>query len=298
MEEAWILLRQLVMMFLYVGVGCCLSRFRLVTRESSSALTNLLLYAILPCVIVKSFLRETSAEATVHLLWSLLLAVLALGLAMAVSALVFRKDPVGNFGSSFSNAGFMGIPLITAVLGEGAVFYIAGFVALLNILQWTYGQAILGDPQAGKPLGVVKNPLVVAFLLGLVLYFLPVELPGLLTDAVGAVAACNAPVAMVILGVLLGNSTPAQMFLSRRAWLVSLTRLVVIPLLTAVLLKLFPVVPEELKAAVLIAAAAPVGSNLAVYVQRQGGDSQAAAGIVCLSTILSIVTMPLVQMVL
>ncbi|MGI6255808.1 MAG: AEC family transporter [Acutalibacter sp.] len=298
MEDAWILLRQLVVMFLYVGVGWCLSRFRLVTRENSSALTNLLLYVILPCVIVKSFLREPTAESTGLLLWSLLLAVIALGLAMGVSALVFRRDPMGNFGSSFSNAGFMGIPLITAVLGEGAVFYIAGFVALLNILQWTYGQAILGDAKAGKPLGVVKNPLVIAFLLGLVLYFLPVSLPEILTDAVGTVAACNAPVAMVILGVLLGNSTPAQIFLSRQAWLVSLTRLLVIPLLTAVLLKVFPVVPQELKAAVLMAAAAPVGSNLAVYVQRQGGDSQAAAGIVCLSTILSIVTMPLVQMIL
>ena len=67
----------------------------------------------------------------------------------------------------------MGIPLITAVVGEGAVFYIAGFVALLNILQWTYGQAILGDAQAAKPLGVLKNPLVIAFAVGLLLYFYP-----------------------------------------------------------------------------------------------------------------------------
>ena len=297
MEQASILLWQLVTMFLYVGVGWCLCRARLVTTQNNSALTNLLLYVILPCVVVKSFLRPATAQDTEHLLWSLLLSVLALALAMGVSFLVFRKRPELNFGSAFSNAGFMGIPLITAVLGEGAVFYIAGFVALLNILQWTYGQAILGDAQAAKPLGIVKNPLVVAFVLGLLLYFLPVTLPELLTDAVGAVAACNAPVAMVILGVLLGNIPLKKMFLSKDAWAVSVARLLLIPLLTVLLLKLFPTLPGEMKTAVLIAAAAPVGSNLAVYVQRQGGDAQAAAGIVCLSTILSIATMPLVLLI-
>ncbi len=184
MEEALILLRQLITMFLYVGVGWCLRRFRLVTQENSSALSNLLLYAILPCVIVQSFLREATPQATQNLLWSLLLSALALGVSVAVSALLFWKKPASNFGSAFSNAGFMGIPLITAVVGEGAVFYIAGFVALLNILQWTYGQAILGDAQAAKPLGVLKNPLVIAFAVGLLLYFLPITLPGIFTNAV------------------------------------------------------------------------------------------------------------------
>ena len=297
MEEALILLRQLITMFLYVGVVWCLRRFRLVTQENSSALSNLLLYAILPCVIVQSFLREATPQTTQNLLWSLLLSALALGVSVAVSALLFWKKPASNFGSAFSNAGFMGIPLITAVVGEGAVFYIAGFVALLNILQWTYGQAILGDAQAAKPLGVLKNPLVIAFAVGLLLYFLPITLPGIFTNAVSSVAACNAPVAMVILGVLLGNISPKRMFLSKEAWLVSGVRLLLIPLLTVLLLKVFPGVPGEMRAALIIAAAAPVGSNLAVYVQRQGGDSQAAAGMVCLSTILSIITMPLVLLV-
>lgn len=299
MEEARILLVQLITMFLYVGVGWCLCHAKLVTAQTNSALMNLLLYVILPCVIVQSFLRDATPEKTVYLLLSLLLSALALGLAMLISFLIFRKNPVANFGSSFSNAGFMGIPLITAVLGEGAVFYIAGFVALLNILQWTYGQAILGGSKSElKPIGLIKNPLILAFLLGLLLYFLPITLPGILTNAIGAIAGCNAPVAMVILGVLLGNISPRKMFLSGTAWAVSGVRLLLIPALTVLLFFAFPFAPGEMKAAILIAAAAPVGSNLAVYVQRQGGDAQSAAGIVCLSTILSILTMPLVMLIL
>ena len=85
MEQASILLWQLVTMFLYVGVGWCLCRAGLVTTQNNSALTNLLLYVILPCVVVKSFLRPATAQDTEHLLWSLLLSVLALALAMGVS---------------------------------------------------------------------------------------------------------------------------------------------------------------------------------------------------------------------
>ena len=283
MGEAGILLMQLITMFLYVGVGWCLCRAKLVTEANSAALTNLLLYVVIPCVIVQSFYREASPETTLELLMSLGLSALAVGLAMAVSFLVFRKRPAANFGSSFSNAGFMGIPLITAVVGESAVFYIAGFVALLNILQWTYGQAILGASREElKPLALVRNPLILAFFVGLLLYFLPITLPS--------------PVAMVVLGVLLGNISPRKMFLSGEAWAVSGVRLLLIPLLTALVLMIFPSVPTAMKSAILIAAAAPVGSNLALYVQRQKGDAQAAAGIVCLSTILSIATMPLIML--
>ena len=186
MAQAGVLLTQLITMFLYVGAGWCLCRARLVTTQNNAALTNLLLYVILPCVIVRSFLRPADPETTRSLLWSLLLGALALALSMGVSFLLFRRQPALNFGSAFSNAGFMGIPLITAVLGEGAVFYIAGFVALLNILQWTYGQVLLGAPKKDlRPLALLKNPLVLAFLLGLLLYFLPVELPGILENAVG-----------------------------------------------------------------------------------------------------------------
>ena len=191
----------------------------------------------------------------------------------------------------------MGIPLITAMLGSEAVFFIAGMVALLNILQWTYGQALLKHSLEDlRPVELVKNPLVLSFLLGLLLYFLPIQLPELLTGAVGSIASCNAPVAMVLLGVLLGGVSFRQMFCSTSAWWVSLVRLLVIPVLTALILMLFRFVPEAIRVAILIAAAAPVGSNLAIYVQRQNGNSGEAAAIVCLSTILSIVSMPLVML--
>ena len=127
MGTAWILFQQLLQMLVYIAIGFVLFRTKLVTKEGSKALTHVLLYVILPCVIVNSYRMERTAKSIRTVGWSLLLGLLVLVVAMVVSALIFRRRrPIDNFSSSFSNAGFMGIPLITAVMGSGAVSYIAG----------------------------------------------------------------------------------------------------------------------------------------------------------------------------
>ena len=92
-------------------------------------------HCLLPCVVLKSFCIEYSAKGAVELAVSIAAGAGVLLLSMAVSWLFFRKDPMAQIGVAFSNAGFMGLPLVTAVLGGEAVFYAAGFVALLNALQ-------------------------------------------------------------------------------------------------------------------------------------------------------------------
>ena len=141
-----VVLGQIFLMFLYLIIGYVLYRTGLITQEGSKALAHLLLYCVLPCVVLKSFCIEYSAKGAVELAVSIAAGAGVLLLSMAVSWLFFRKDPMAQIGVAFSNAGFMGFPLVTAVLGGEAVFYAAGFVALLNALQWTYGQAKLsGD---------------------------------------------------------------------------------------------------------------------------------------------------------
>ena len=162
-----VVLGQIVLMFLYLIIGYVLYRTGLITQEGSKALAHLLLYCVLPCVVLKSFCIEYSAKGAVELAVSIAAGAGVLLLSMAVSWLFFRKDPMAQIGVAFSNAGFMGFPLVTAVLGGEAVFYAAGFVALLNALQWTYGQAKLSGDKKYIQLGaVLKNPLVLSLLGG------------------------------------------------------------------------------------------------------------------------------------
>lgn len=294
MENALIVFNQLLVMLFYMLVGWLLCKRKLITAEGSKALANLLIYCILPCAIIKSLNVEATPEKVGELLSSFGMVLVALVIAMAVSGIVYRKKPVDNFASSFSNAGFMGIPLISAVLGGGAVFYICTMVAMLNALQWTYGQYIISGRKDTITLkGIICNPFVISCLAGLVLFFLPVQLPAKVSSVVDSIAACNAPVAMIVLGVYLANVDLKGIFVKPANYLQSAVRLLIIPVLTAFGLALFPV-SYEIRSAVLIAACAPVGSNVAVYAQRLGLDNSHAVETVCLSTLLSVVTMPLV----
>ena len=297
MATVFIVLRQIVIMFVYMAIGGLLFQKGLITKEGSKSLANLLLYAVLPCVVVKSFCVARTPERVSGLLVSFLAALGILLLAMAVSHLLFKKNPIDDFGAAFSNAGFMGFPLVAAVQGSEAIFYAAGFVALLNALQWTYGQSLIsGDLSYRSPKAILKNPLVLSLLLGILIFCFEIPVPAIASDLLAALAALNAPLAMVILGVYLAQTDPKTLFNDPHLYVVAAARLVLIPLLTILVLKLLPAQYAAIATTLVIVAAAPIGSNVAVYAQKLGKDYAYAVRGVCLSTLLSAITMPLLML--
>lgn len=297
METVFIVLRQILIMFVYMAIGGLMFRKGLITKEGSKSLANLLLYVVLPCVVVKSFCVPRTSEWMNGLIVSFLAALVILLLAMAVSHWLFRKEPLDDFGAAFSNAGFMGFPLVAAVQGSEAIFYAAGFVALLNALQWTYGQSIIsGDPGYRSPKAVLKNPLVLSLILGVAIFCLEVPVPAIASDLLSALSALNGPLAMVILGTYLAQTRLKLLFDDPHLYFVAVVRLVVIPLLSALVLKVLPDGYASIGTTLLIVAAAPIGSNVAVYAQKLGKDYSYAVRSVCLSTLLSVFTLPLLML--
>lgn len=297
MATVFIVLRQIVIMFVYMAIGGLLFQKGLITKEGSKSLANLLLYAVLPCVVVKSFCVARTPERMSGLLVSFLAAFGILLLAMVVSHLLFKKNPIDDFGAAFSNAGFMGFPLVAAVQGSEAIFYAAGFVALLNALQWTYGQSLIsGDLSYRSPKAILKNPLVLSLLLGILIFCFELPVPAIASDLLAALAALNAPLAMVILGVYLAQTDAKTLFNDPHLYVVAAARLVLIPLLTILVLKLLPAQYAAIATTLVIVAAAPIGSNVAVYAQKLGKDYAYAVRGVCLSTLLSAITMPLLML--
>lgn len=291
MDIAWITAQQLWSMLLFMICGFVLSRKNLITEDGSTAIANLLIYLVIPVVIFRAFLTERSPEKSLGLLLSVVLAAACLVLAIILSRLLFPRKPIEEFGAEFSNAGFLGIPLISATIGAEYVFYAAGFVALLNILQWTYGQSRMGV-HSGSLKKLFLSPLVISFPLGLLLYWIQPRFPAVLTDCVSAIASCNSPLAMILLGVYLGRLQDRTAFTTPAVWAASGVRLVLIPLATLALLTAIPV-SASLRMTLFLVAAAPIGSNVAMYAQRAKLDYRRATGAVCLSTLLSVLTMPL-----
>lgn len=296
MELSMIILKQIVLMFIYMMIGFLLYKKKFVTKQGSKELGLILLYVILPVVIVKAYLVTFSAELLRGLALSFAASLLVLLLSMLLSRIVFRsKYPIEQFSSAFSNAGFIGIPLVEMTFNDSmAVFYVSSFVALLNILQWTYGIVVMtGKRDSIAPKKITTNPIVISFIVGIILFFLPVELPEVLDSAVAAVSSMNAPVAMIILGTYLAQMKLRELFTDRMVYLCAVMRLIVIPLATAAVLALIPG-NEMLKMSVLIVAATPVGSNVAIFAQMEDMDYTQAVKDICLSTLLCIVTIPLV----
>ena len=289
-----ILLRQIAIMALLMAVGIYLSRKGFLSPQGTKDLGAILLRIIIPCVIVKSYITTYSRERLLELALSAGLALVAFILAMGIAYLVYgKRRRIENFAAAFCNAGFIGIPLAQAVIGDKGVFYMAASVALLNLFQWTYGVYIMTDRKDSiRAKTIVKNPVVIAIVVGIALFLSRLPVPGILTSTLGYIAGMNTPVAMILMGTYMAK-LPWRKLLDKRAYGCVLLRLVVIPAVVLAVFWALPITNQNVALAAYLAAATPVGANICVFAQQYDCDYEFSVVTVCLSTVLSIVTVPL-----
>ena len=289
-----ILLRQIAIMALLMAVGIYLSRKGFLSPQGTKDLGAILLRIIIPCVIVKSYITTYSRERLLELALSAGLALVAFILAMGIAYLVYgKRRRIENFASAFCNAGFIGIPLAQAVIGDEGVFYMAASVALLNLFQWTYGVYIMTDRRDSiSAKAIAKNPVVIAIVIGIALFLSRLPVPGIVTSTLSYIAGMNTPVAMILMGTYMAK-LPWRKLLDKRAYGCVLLRLVVIPAVVLAVFWALPITNQNVALAAYLAAATPVGANICVFAQQYDCDYEFSVVTVCLSTVLSIVTVPL-----
>ena len=289
-----ILLRQIAIMALLMAVGIYLSRKGFLSPQGTKDLGAILLRIIIPCVIVKSYITTYSRERLLELALSAGLALVAFILAMGIAYLVYgKRRRIENFASAFCNAGFIGIPLAQAVIGDEGVFYMAASVALLNLFQWTYGVYIMTDRRDSiSAKTIAKNPVVIAIVIGIALFLSRLPVPGIVTSTLGYIAGMNTPVAMILMGTYMAK-LPWRKLLDKRAYGCVLFRLVIIPAVVLLVFWALPISNQNVALAAYLAAATPVGANICVFAQQYDCDYEFSVVTVCLSTVLSIVTVPL-----
>ncbi|MDO4960470.1 MAG: AEC family transporter [Eubacteriales bacterium] len=318
MSYAVILFNQVLVMFILTLLGYLMFRSGKISSEGSKALGNILIYISLPSVIINSFLVEYSGEKLRELLIAAVFTFAIIVISAAAARLGCRNNAINAFGGAFSNPGFFGVPLITAALGNAAVFYTAPFIAILNLGQWTYGVSILkaadssgnfvkksASDKAVSPLHAVsgilerliKAPFMIAIIIGLFFFLTRIPMPKLLSKCLGFTAGLNTPIAMFTIGIYLAQIDIKRMFGHTGLYLVTAIRLLIIPLITILILSVLPLQFFELKLSILIASACPVGSNVAVYAHLYDSDHGYAVETVIISTLFSIITIPLMVII-
>lgn len=294
-----ILITQLLTMFLLAAIGMIMFKKNKITMEGSKTIANLLIFLSLPSVIIQGFLVERDALHIQMLLYSVLAAVAMMVIAIIVSRLLFHNDPTAHFAAVLSNPGFFGVPVITAILSPSAVFFIAPLIALLNLLQWTYGVG-LWKKEKSSPASIGRRlltaPFMIAILIGLFFFFTGLPMPELFRKCISFLAGLNTPLAMFAVGVYMAQTDLKAMFTKPVLYKVSFVRLLLIPLISLAVLCLFPAAMQDMKLAFLIAAACPTGSNIAMYAQLYDQDYPYAVETVVISTLLCIVSMPAIVM--
>ena len=294
MDTVLTLVKQTVTMFLLAGVGFAMFKSGKITKEGSKSIGNILIYGSLPCVLISSFFIEKTQEHMIGLAISAALGFLLVLMSILVGKLCFREDAIAKFAAAFSNPGFFGIPLILASLGSGCVFYVAGFIACVNLGQWTYGVAVMTGQKGGFSFKrLVTAPFAIAIAIGLAIFLTGIEVPGILKNSITAIKELNTPLAMFTVGIYLAQTDLKNMFFKKSLYTISLVRLLVIPALAILLLWPLPASMLDMKIALFIATACPVGSNIAVYAQLHNQDYAYSVETVIISTILAIVTMPI-----
>ena len=228
-----VLLNQIIVMFLLMGLGIFLYKKKILSEQGAKDLGAVLIRVIIPCVIIKSYFIKFSQEKLIELAVSGGLALLSLLLGMAVSYIIYGKNKkIENFAASFSNAGFIGIPLVQGAFGDSAVFYIASYIALLNLFQWTYGVFIITeDKESIKLKKIISNPVFISLIIGIGIFLLNIPVPETIKRTIGFVAGMNSPVAMIVLGVYLSKIEIKSIFTDMNLYLCIFLRLIIIPLL-------------------------------------------------------------------
>lgn len=304
MELAAITAQQVLQLLLMILAGAACCKWGVFQPEHKSVLANILLYLVVPAMVLDSYMVSFDPATFHNLLQAFLFGSVALfvGLGVAFAGTIGADKKVRSimwFACAFSNAGYMGFPLIRALFGEEGLLYASGFVTVFNILIWTIGTTVLSGRAEPRQIlhSVVTCPCILAVAAGLVIYLCRIPVPQILSGAIGAIGDMNTPLSMIITGATIASSDLGALLRNPNLFRTLGVRMMLVPAATLgvfALLGLQGTVPTI----VLLLEACPCAAITTMFAIQYHCDEELAAGAVVFSTLGSIVILPLYALLL
>ncbi len=304
MESVSIIAFQSVVMLILLMTGFFLRKKNFLSDETTKQLSNIIVTVINPILIFNSYQTEFNSKLIRGLLSAAILALFAHILFIAAAKVLVRKThsnfETERFSLIYTNCGFMGIPLVEAAFGQEGVFYLTAYITAFNLFIWTHGAALMSGekPTPKGLLKIVLSPAIIAICLGLVTFFTGIRLPQIIQEPLNYLGSMNTPLAMIVSGSTIASAGLKAAFTNKRVYLYQTLRLLILPAITAgaFALTAFAGVSPMVISVITIAASAPTASLTIMFAHKYGRNAGYASSCFALSTVFSMVTMPLISM--
>lgn len=298
------LINQIILMFCLMLIGVLINKLEFMHSQTSSDLTNVLLYIVSPCLIINAFEQQYSSSRIKQFLLAVVGVFLLYIVEIIIARFIFGRlknqnlRRITQYGSIYSNAGFMGIPLISSLFGSEGVFFAVVSLAAFNIFSWTQGVSLFKDNNNGTVektdwRQVILNPNIIAIFLGIIFFMFAIKIPSIPNQVIKYVGSINTPLSMIVIGNSLANIKFSRNMLNKEIGLTILLRNLIFPIIGIVLLKLLGVNGIAFYTTIVMAAC-PVAGLVVLFTLQVDGDTAPAISLMSLSTILSLITIPVV----
>ena len=301
MEISFLLFKQIAQFFIMIIMGYTLVKLKIVKSEDSKVLSMVCLYLIMPCVIINSFLIDFTPEKLKGL-------GLAVGVAIVIHfvAWIFIKilgkvlnfNPVEKASVMYSNAANMVIPVVMSVLGDEWVLYSSAFVSVQLVLLWTHCKSMLSNEKGFELKKIYTNINLIAIFIGILLFITKIHIPSVLQGTLKSVGGTVAPISMIITGMIMAGAELKKVFVNGRIYLVLFFRMILFPFIVFLIIYFTGVTTVMDNGAMIllvtfIATITPTASSITQMAQVYGNNEQYAGAINIMTTVASIITMPI-----
>lgn len=287
-----------------IAAGYLANKLGYLGGEVDRKLTKVILNITMPAMTLGAVATSAELPGTRELVKMLEGVAVFYGMALLLAMLLPRliggtkaQQSVWRFALSFPNIGFIGIPVVTAFFGPEAMIYVVILMLPFNVLTFTLGPVMLSGGFRNFSVRKLLTPAVVASVAALLMTLFRLRFPIQVGECLNIVGDITAPLSLMVIGSILAGLPIGRVFASPRLWALTVLRLIALPVLLRVLLQ--PLGMEEMALSVaVVEMAMPVAANGSMLCMEYGGDMECIAQATFLTTLLSMVTVPLMVTVL
>ncbi|MDD3970873.1 MAG: AEC family transporter [Clostridia bacterium] len=282
-----------IVLFIIMLIGVLLGKMKVINSESRSTISFLIINVSMPMLIVSSSNLEFNEQTKNESMWLIIMSVAAFFFSILLAQLIFKKA-VPRCATVFSNAGYMGLPVLNSILGPKGLFLGAIFQMVFHLFTWTYGISLFTKSNKFKDsLKKMINPSLIAVAIAIVLMFTGWKIPDTIQTVLKMMGELTTPLSMLLIGATLAQVSLKEVIRLKQIYLVTALRLLIIPAFVLLFL-LFPSIPKISVYVVFVINAMPSAAITGILAMKYNNDEKLASSIVAFSTLISIITLFLI----